>query len=58
MAKPYWIRARWPSKCKRCGQAIAKGSRAFYYPIGKELYCESDNCGQACERDFCAAEAG
>lgn len=50
--RPYWIRAKWAGKCKRCGQVIAKGARAYYHPDGKALYCDGDKCGQACQRDY------
>ncbi len=64
MAKPHirtprWISVQWPGTCQRCGQQIAKGARAFYYPSGKRgtIYCDRDKCGQACERDFDSAMA-
>jgi hypothetical protein len=40
---PHWITVRYPGKCTKCGDAIERGQRAFYYPNGKTMYGES--CG-------------
>jgi hypothetical protein len=39
---PRWTEARFPSVC-RCGVAIRKGARIFYFPLSKMPYCEK--CG-------------
>ena len=45
---PRWITAKF-GNCKECGISI-KGKRAFFYPQGKNIYCEK--CGEAHYRDF------
>lgn len=52
---PYWLTARFTSKCHGCDQEIRKGARAFYYPNGRKIY--GDKCGCAASRaaDFEAA---
>lgn len=42
---PRWIVARFAGKCSRCGSPIGRGSRGFYYPKTKTLYCEAPACG-------------
>ena len=54
---PYWLTARFPSKCSKCGCDIKKGARIFYYPRGKSALCEKDECGGQASRDFNAAKA-
>lgn len=49
---PRWITVRYPANCYKCGRDIKKGDRAFYYPKGKNLYCDGAACGQAADRDF------
>jgi hypothetical protein len=39
---PRWITARYPAVC-RCGAAVPRGARAFYWPKGKLVRCET--CG-------------
>jgi hypothetical protein len=51
---PYWLTARFTSKC-RCGAEIPKGARAFYYPRTKTCLCEK--CGEPAAREFDAAAA-
>ena len=51
---PHWITARYATKCDKCAGDIKRGADAFYYPNGKLLYCDKDNCGGACSRDFTA----
>ena len=41
---PYWIEVRYAGKCSRCGNPLPRGARAFYFPKGKEIYCQT--CGQ------------
>jgi len=52
---PFWITAKYPSKCKKCGKEINKGAKAFYYPKGRAIYCDSPDCGQQASREFQAA---
>ena len=52
---PYWTTARFVSKCRTCGRAIRKGERIYYYPAGRVVLCDNDNCGGQGERDFQAA---
>lgn len=47
---PYWTRARFNSLCPKCGQQIRRGQQIYYYPNGRQAYC--DTCGQDCYRDF------
>ena len=47
---PFWMTARFDSNCPRCGKAIYRGNRIFYYPHGKRALCEG--CGKNAERDF------
>jgi len=54
---PYWITTRFAGKCLKCGRAIKRGERAFYYPRGergRNLYCDADECGRQAERQFVA----
>ena len=52
---PRKIRARFGSKCPKCGKQIRKGDEIFYYPSERRAYCMSDDCGAQMERDFNAA---
>jgi hypothetical protein len=54
-ADPKWITVKYTGKCSRCHTVINAGTRAFYYPNGKRLYCSSDHCGGNCDREFQAA---
>lgn len=56
---PYWLTAKFDSKCTRkgCDTTITKGQRAFYYPSSKSVLCEKDDCGGQASRDFEAAAA-
>ena len=55
---PYWTQSRYPSTCRACKTEIQRGSQIFYYPNGKNVYCES--CGESAYRDFmaCAQDEG
>lgn len=46
---PRWITAHYPAMCK-CGHEIRSQERAWYWPHGRKLECES--CGEASERRF------
>ena len=52
---PHWITVRYAGTCRRCGRALRKGDRAFYYPRGKDMYCEPTGCGGVAESDFRSA---
>ena len=54
---PYWTRARFVSRCHKCGTTIHKGDDIFYYPRSKSAYCDGE-CGKIASADFesCAAD--
>jgi len=54
---PYWTRARFVSKCHRCGKAISKGQDIYYYPNGRRVLCDADDCGQVASREFATMAA-
>lgn len=56
---PRWITVKYQVQfgCSRCHEPIARGARAFFYPIGKQLLCDSENCGKQAARDFEAARS-
>ena len=54
---PYWTKARFKSKCHKCGKVINKGQDIFYYPNSKTVLCDADDCGQAASREFAAMAA-
>lgn len=45
---PYWITARRPGKCAKCGEAIPVGAHGFYIPNSRTLYGAAC-CGAADE---------
>lgn len=47
---PYWIVARYPGKCAKCGEAFAKGADIVWYPRQKRAY--ADHCAAAAWADF------
>lgn len=49
---PRWITARFESVCKDCGDIIEIGHQAFYYPLGKHIYCKK--CGDPRYAQFLA----
>ena len=49
---PYWLNAKFASKCK-CGCQINKGDRIFYYPLTKTALCPK--CSEKASREFEAA---
>lgn len=49
---PYWLSARYPGTCARCGAPIARGARSFYYPSNRSLYCAANGCGADASADF------
>jgi hypothetical protein len=55
---PHDIEVRFSgSTCAGCGVVLARGSRAFYYPLGRELYGEACGCAAPHRRDFESAAA-
>lgn len=42
---PVWITCRYGGHCARCGTALKRGERAFYFPTGGSTYCEAQSCG-------------
>ena len=40
---PRWISAKYQGTCS-CGATIQKGARAYYFPNGKTIKCET--CGE------------
>lgn len=52
---PRWITTLYPDKCARCGRQIAQRERAFYYPIGRAVYCDAPSCGEEASAEFFAA---
>ena len=51
---PYWLTAKFQSKCSRkgCDATIKKGERAFYYPSDRTCLCQKEECGGQASRDF------
>src|SRR5216683_6106655 len=50
---PHWISVRFKGNaCVRCKRLINPGERAFYYPEGRSLYCDGEECGRAASREF------
>ncbi len=40
---PRWLTARF-GQCARCGTQLT-GKKAFYFPRGKQCFCEAEDCG-------------
>lgn len=51
---PYWLIVRYAGSCKTCGQAIPKGTRAFYYPNNHALLCPEHSEAAATDFRACA----
>ena len=47
---PSQIKVRYTGKCATCGVTLPKGVNAYYWPIGRALYCLS--CGDQPYREF------
>jgi ribosomal protein L32 len=47
---PKWIKAKYYSKCSKCGKEILKQSACFWYPLDKSVYCEE--CGKVASAQF------
>jgi hypothetical protein len=58
---PYWLNLRHPSVCFTCGDGIAAGDAAFYWPkAARGRRCECGACGVQSEQRFreeCAMES-
>lgn len=52
---PYWLTTRRPDTCTRCGNHVERGARVFYYPNGRKLLCDAEDCGKQASRDYQAA---
>lgn len=53
---PYWLTLRYPATCAKCGHAIKRGERAFYFKTG-HIFCVALDCGEAEASAFHAAAA-
>ena len=51
---PYWLTARFTSRCNRCQEVIVWRKRPFTIPE-QNIYCNKPACGQACSGEFEAA---
>ena len=54
-ADPYELKARFNSKCAKCGLPIKKGADIIYYPNGKKAYhkaCAWDDYRRFLEEKF------
>jgi hypothetical protein len=51
---PRWITARYPAACS-CGETVAKGDRALYWPRTRTVNCEP--CGETAFARFEAEAA-
>lgn len=54
--RPYWTRARFPSKCRGCDAAIRAGERIYYDPEAQSCYGEACGHGAAAERSYSERE--
>ena len=52
---PRWITARFRSQCAGCGEPVAKGDRAFYFPRSRTVYGDACGCANDQSADFEAA---
>lgn len=43
---PYWIKAKYKTKCKCCGTEIKVGEDAYYFPKTKAVFCDGEGCGK------------
>jgi len=43
---PYFITARFDSKCAETGKDIKKGDRIAYYPATRSAYCEDSKSAE------------
>ena len=52
---PHWMTARFDSECSKCKRPIRKHDEIFYFPTGKRVFCNYDQCGVKASREFEAA---
>ena len=52
---PRWIVTRYAGTCQGCAAPIGPGERAFWYPLTRDLLCDSVRCGQREALEFQAA---
>lgn len=52
---PRWITVRFAGRCAKCNAPIARGAEAFYFPEGRRLLCNGEECGKAGARTAEAA---
>ena len=52
---PQWMTARFDSECSKCKRSIRKHDEIFYFPNGKRVFCNYDQCGVKASREFEAA---
>lgn len=49
---PRWITLKYAARCSKCGESIAKGARAYWYPGSRSIYGDACGCARDQERDF------
>lgn len=47
---PKKIKTRFKSSCNKCGVSLLKGVDAYYFPIGRHIYCIP--CGHPSYQSF------
>jgi len=47
---PFLLKTRFESKCSSCNCSLPKGTKAYYWPSSRKVYCLS--CGDADYRAF------
>ena len=47
---PYWLVAKFASKCKSCSSPIRKGERIYFYPTSRTALCFT--CGDKAAAEF------
>jgi hypothetical protein len=53
---PRWINLRYRAVCAKCRAELKPGERAFYYPKGRDIFCDGPvGCGRDAAADFTAA---
>ena len=53
---PYWLTARYDGECSHCHRKVKKGERIFYFPNGRSVFCDAEDCGERESRAFEAAK--
>ena len=52
---PFWLQARYPGVCCKCGESFKAGSHIFYYPNGRQTFYGA--CAEGAAADFNSAKA-